>query len=220
MDAGENPRAGDHTLKFESASGSFGFAVSSAAGALPVVKTPVTAKGVFAVVVSSMGEQVHVYSSDATGKLSLDGQAPVDLAADGVELSSVAAGGHELTLSHGGETYKLAIDVGASPAVNVFVESGQNVGTLVVVTGEDKARVFLNGKALVPLTRNGQLRIANLEPERVRGAGFEARLSGRSRTENRGSQGRAAPAGLCSQSHTARRFAKYPERPSGGNRSH
>jgi eukaryotic-like serine/threonine-protein kinase len=157
--------AGDHTLKFDSASGSFGFAVSSAAGALPVVKTPITAKGVFAVVVASMGEQVHVYSSDATGKLSLDGQAPVDLAADGIELSSVAAGGHELTLNHGGESYKLAIDVGASPAVNVFVESGQNVGTLVVVTGEDKTRVFLNGKALVPLTRNGQLRIANLEPK-------------------------------------------------------
>jgi len=41
---------------------------------------------------------------------------------------------------------------------------GQNVGTLVVVAGQDKARVFLNGKLQRQLTRSGQLRLPNLEP--------------------------------------------------------
>jgi eukaryotic-like serine/threonine-protein kinase len=155
---------GDHTLKFDGPSGGFVAAFSSAAGSLPVVKTPITAKGVFAVVVSSMGDHVHVYSSDAGAKLNLDGQAPLDLSAEGVDLSSVTAGAHELTVRHGGEEYKLAIEVAAAPALNAFVESGQNVGTLVVVAGQDKARVFLNGKALEQQTQDGQLRIANLEP--------------------------------------------------------
>jgi hypothetical protein len=139
--------------------------LTSTAGVLPVIRTPITAKGVLAVVVSSMGDHVHVYASDAGAKLGLDEQPQVDLPAEGIDLSSVAAGAHELTFSHGGEQYKLAIEVAAGPALTAFVESGQNVGTLVVVTGQDKSRIFLNGKAFPQQTQGGQLRIANLEPK-------------------------------------------------------
>ena len=159
---------GDHTLKFESAAGAFTVGFTSAAGTLPAIKTPFTATGVLAVVVSSMGDHIHVYASDAAAKVSLDGQPAVDLPVDGADLSSVAAGAHELTLSRRGEQYKLAIDVAPAPALTTFVESGQNVGTLVVVTGQDKSRVFLNGKALPQQTQGGQLRIANLEPKEYR----------------------------------------------------
>ncbi len=155
---------GDHTLRFEGPSGGFETAISVAAGSLPTIKTPVSAKGALAVFVSSVGDHVHIYASDSSVKLSLDGQSPLDVPEDGVDLTSLAAGAHELTLSLGHEEYKLAIEVGAAPALNAFVESGQNVGTLVVVTGQDKARVSLNGKALDQLTQGGQVRIANLEP--------------------------------------------------------
>jgi len=157
--------AGDHTLKFDSSSGGFAATLTVAPGMLPVIKTPITATGVLAVVVSSMGDRVHVYSSDAAANLSLDGQPVIDLPGEGVDLSSVAAGSHELTLSHGSEQYKLAIEVGTAPSLTAFAESGQNVGTLVVVTGQDKSRVFLNGKAVPQETHGGQLRIANLEPK-------------------------------------------------------
>jgi serine/threonine-protein kinase len=169
--------SGDHTLKFDSPSGSFALTLTAAAGAAPVIKTPITTKGVLAVVVSSMGDHVHVYSSDATAKVSLDGQPAVALTDDGVDLSSVTAGAHELTVSHGAEQYKLAIEVAAVPALTAFVESGQNVGTLVVVTGQDQTRVFLNGKEIKQQTQRGQLRIANLETKdytvRVAKAGFQ-----------------------------------------------
>ena len=112
-----------------------------------------------------MGDHIHVYSSDTGAKLSLDGQPTIDIPAEGADLTSVTPGAHELTISRGGEQYKLAIEVTAAPALNAFVESGQNVGTLVVVTGQDKSRVFLNGKALPQETRGGQLRVANLEPK-------------------------------------------------------
>ncbi len=169
--------AGDHTLKFDSAAGSFSVALTSVAGAVPAIQPPITAKGILAVVVSSMGDHVHVYASDVSAKLSLDGQPPADLTAAGVDFLSLTAGTHELTVSHAGENYKLQIEVAAAPALTAFVESGQNVGTLVVVTGQDKSRVFLNGKALPQLTERGQLRIANLVPKeyvvRVQKDGFQ-----------------------------------------------
>ena len=42
-------------------------------------------------------------------------------------------------------------------------ESGRNLGTLVVVAGQDDASVFLNGKLQRQLTQGGQLRLPNLE---------------------------------------------------------
>ena len=169
--------AGNHTIKFESPAGSFEVSVSSTAATLPVVKTPITAKGVLAVIVSSLGDHMHVYASDSAAKLSVDGQSAVDVPADGVDLSSMTSGAHELTISRSGEEYKVTVDVTAEPSLNAFVESGQNVGSLVVVTGQDKTKVFLNGRALEQQTQGGQLRIANLEPKeyvvRVSKPGFQ-----------------------------------------------
>lgn len=45
------------------------------------------------------------------------------------------------------------------------VESGPNLGTLLIVAGQDGARVTLNGKLQRQLTQAGQLRLANLEPK-------------------------------------------------------
>jgi serine/threonine-protein kinase len=162
--------AGDHTLKFEGPQGQLTFTFSAGAGALPAVKGPIAAKGVLAVVVGSMGDHLHVYASDSAAKLSLDGQSPLDIPQDGLDLPSVTAGPHELTLSQGtlgqgNDEYKLDIEVAAAPALTTFLESGQNVGTLLVVTGQDKTKVFINGKAIEQTTRGGQLRIPNLQPK-------------------------------------------------------
>jgi tetratricopeptide (TPR) repeat protein len=42
-------------------------------------------------------------------------------------------------------------------------ESGHNLGTLLIVAGQDDAKVFLNGKLQRQLTQAGQLRLPNLE---------------------------------------------------------
>jgi serine/threonine-protein kinase len=168
--------SGDHTLKFASSAGSFEIGLKSSTGALPEIKTPFNAKGVLAMLVASMGDHVAVYSSASGAKVGIDGKPSVDLPSEGINLS-VSGIAHELTVTLNGEEYKLGIEVNAAPTLNVFVESGQNVGTLVVVTGQDKTKVFLNGKALDQQTKGGQLRIANLEPKeytvRVSKAGFQ-----------------------------------------------
>jgi tetratricopeptide (TPR) repeat protein len=170
---------GEHKLKFEGAreESSFTFTFLTGAAALPIVKSPIASKGVLAVVVSSMADHLHVYSSDLAARVSLDGQAPLDLPQDGLDLPSISAGAHELSVTRGSDQYKLDIDAGAVPTLNAFLESGQNMGTLVVVTGQDKTRVFLDGKLQPQPTQGGQLRIPSLELKdyvvRVSKSGFQ-----------------------------------------------
>ncbi|MFZ0731079.1 MAG: hypothetical protein WAM79_02025 [Candidatus Sulfotelmatobacter sp.] len=51
-----------------------------------------------------------------------------------------------------------------TPADQPPVEAARGMGSLVVVTGQNDARVFLNGKVQRQLTRGGQLRLLNVEP--------------------------------------------------------
>ena len=157
--------SGEHKLKFDSTQGSAAFTFSSDAGAPPEVKGPIVAKGLLAVVVSNLGGRVHIYCSDPTAKLSVDGQVATATEKNGWELSQISLGTHALAVTRGQDQYKLDIDVAATPTLSTFVESGQNVGTLVVVTGEDKVRVSLNGQLQKGTTQGGQLRIPNLEPK-------------------------------------------------------
>jgi serine/threonine protein kinase len=169
--------AGEHKLKFEGSRGGVAFDFSTAAGAAPIINGPIVSKGVTALVVSSMADHLRVYSSDSKAKVSLDGQAPLDVPQEGLDLPSVSADVHELAVTRGSDQYKLDIDAGAVPTLSAFLESGQNLGTLVVVTGQDKAKVFLNGKLQQQLTQGGQLRIPNLELKdylvRVSKSGFQ-----------------------------------------------
>ncbi len=154
---------GEHKLKIDEPQGSTSFTFSTNAGAVPVVKGPITSSAVLAVVVGSVADHLHVYSSDSSAKVSVDGQPPLDVPLDGLDLPSISSGAHELVVTRGSDQYKLDVDAGTAPALTTFLESGQNLGTLVVVTGEDKAKVFLNGKLQHQLAQGGQLRIPNLE---------------------------------------------------------
>ena len=171
--------AGEHKLKVDGPQGGASFTFSTEAGAVPVVKGSIVSHGVLAVVVGSMAARLHVYSSDPSTKVSLDGQAPLDVPQDGVDLPSISAGPHELAVTRGSDQYqyKLDINAGTAPTLSAFLESGQNLGTLVVVTGEENAKVFLNGKPQQQLTQGGQLRIPNLELKdyvvRVSKSGFQ-----------------------------------------------
>ncbi|MGA8270400.1 MAG: protein kinase [Candidatus Sulfotelmatobacter sp.] len=168
---------GEHELKVEGSQGEASFKFSTDALALPVVKGPIVSKRVIAIVVTSVADHLHVYSSDPTAKVGLDSQAPLDVPQEGLDLPSVSTGAHELAVTRGGDQYNLDVETGATPALNAFLESGKNLGALVVVTGEDKAKIFLNGKLQQRLTRNGQLRIPNLDLKdyvvRVSKAGFQ-----------------------------------------------
>ena len=156
---------GEHTLKFDGPQGRVSFGFTTQAGAAPAIKGSITAKGVLALVVSGLGDRLQVMASDPSLKLSVDGQPQSDYEPEGWQLTKLTPGTHELTLTQGSSQYKLDVDAGPMPSLTAFLESGRNVGTLVIVTNEDKARVSLNGQVQKDTTHGGELRISDLEPK-------------------------------------------------------
>jgi hypothetical protein len=72
----------------------------------------------------------------------------------------------------------VAIDVGVAPTLAAFLVSDQDIGTLLVATGEGDAQVYLNNQLQKKTTnKDGQLRIPNLTPKaysvRVAKNGFQ-----------------------------------------------
>ena len=167
---------GDHKLTFTAPQSTVSFAFSTEAVGQPSVKSAVEARGVEAVVVSSNGNQLHVASSTANSKLSVDGQAEVDFGKDGVDVPGVSSGPHQLAMKLGGDQHTLNLEMKPSPTLTVFILSNQNIGSLLVVT-EDNAQVYLNNQLQKHSTHNGQLLITNLTPRdytvRVAKKGFE-----------------------------------------------
>jgi eukaryotic-like serine/threonine-protein kinase len=170
---------GEHKLKIDGQQGGVSFTFSTEAEALPAVKGPIVSRGALAVVVSSRGDSLHVYSTDSSIKVGLDGQPPADVPKEGLEVPSISTGTHELAVIHGNDQHQYKFDTNASaaPMLSAFLESEQDLGTLVVVAGQEKAKVFLNGTLQQQLTEGGQLRIPNLELKeyvvRVSKAGFQ-----------------------------------------------
>ncbi|HTF42466.1 MAG TPA: hypothetical protein VK641_01140, partial [Terriglobales bacterium] len=156
---------GDHTVKFTGPQGEASFVFSTNGNVLPTLKGRVATRGVLAVIVANLGNRLHVDCSDPAARVSLDGQTSIAVTDQGAELAQVAPGPHQLTVSLGPDEYKLDVDASPAPALTTFLQSGQNIGTVLILTGQDKTRVMLNGK-LQPggTAQNGQLRIANLEP--------------------------------------------------------
>jgi hypothetical protein len=57
----------------------------------------------------------------------------------------------------------MVLNLAAAPALTAFLKSDRNIGALLIVTGEDGVKVFLNGKEYRRATQKGQLRIQNLD---------------------------------------------------------
>jgi tetratricopeptide (TPR) repeat protein len=113
--------------------------------ALPVAKTPAAAPTVSVPTVSApVSAPVSVPSVSAPA-VSAPAQTTPEPCLPALRVSSDTAEG------------KVTLD-DQPPA-----ESDHNVGTLLVVAGQDNARVFLNGKLQRQLTQAGQLRLPNLE---------------------------------------------------------
>ncbi len=158
---GVNP--GKHTLKVSARHGEATIAFEASPGDVPQINGPVTAKDLRAVLVSSLGSRARVLCSFGPVEVRLDGQTVGEVGVNGMELNNLAYGAHELILVEEKAQRKMVIEIGLAPALTAFLSSDRNVGTLVVVTGEDNVHVFLDGKEYRRTTQRGQLRIANLD---------------------------------------------------------
>lgn len=167
---------GRHTLKVTGRDGEATIVFETAPGAAPVASDPVT-RNLAAVVVASMGSRARIYSSFGPAPVELNGEPVGQVGPGGLELSNLTPGTHELTIGAEKNRRKMIVEISPAPLLTAYLRSDRDVGTLVVLTGEDGVRVFLNGREQRRTTTRGQLRIPNLPVReyvvRVAKEGFE-----------------------------------------------
>ena len=159
---------GPHTLKItgRNSEASFGFEIDAAKQ--PVVTGPVAARNLMGVIVSSLGSQARVVTTSGPMKLALNGQAQADAGPAGVDLTGFQPGVDEIVVGDGKDARNVKESFGPSPMLTAFFKSDLNIGTLIVSTGQDGVRVFLNDKEYRRRTARGQLRIPAIGKVTVR----------------------------------------------------
>ena len=168
---------GKHTVTIAARNSEASFVFELVPGGVPVVTGQPSVKNVAALVVSSFGNRARIYSSIAPAKAQMDSAPAGELGPDGLELSGLAPGPHDLAVSDGKTNLKKVIEIGPAPVLTAFLQSDQNIGTLVVMAGEDGADVYVDGaKYRRQTARGGQLRIPRTPKEyrvRIAKAGFQ-----------------------------------------------
>jgi hypothetical protein len=92
----------------------------------------------------------------------MDGNPVGEAGAGGLDVNGLAPGNHELAIGEGKDRRSMVVGMGPAPLLTIFLNSDRNAGTLVLLTGEDGVRVYLDGKEYRRQSQRGQLRIPNL----------------------------------------------------------
>jgi PEGA domain len=150
---------GSHTVKITGRSGDATFTFDIAEAKPPAVTGSVTARNLVAVLVSSFGSHARVVTNSGPMKLSVNGQPEDDASPAGVDLKSFQPGVDELIVGDGKDQRNMKESFGPAPMLTAFFKSDLNIGTLIVSTGQDDVKVFLNDKEYSRKTQRGQLRV-------------------------------------------------------------
>jgi hypothetical protein len=160
--------AGSHTVKITGRSGDAAFTFQIADARLPAMVGPVTVHNLNAVLVASFGKAARVVTGTGPLKLAVNGQPQADAGPAGTDLANFQPGREEIVVGEGKDQRTMSEDFGTAPTITAFLKSDVNTGTLIISTGQDDVRVFLNDKEYRRRTQRGQLRIQTLGKVTVR----------------------------------------------------
>ena len=159
---------GKHTVKVSAQSAGASFSFEIAAARLPAVTGSVSARNLTAVLVSSFGKQARLVTNAGPWKLTVNGQAQHDAGPAGTDLTGFQPGVNEIVVGQGEDARNMSESFGDAPMLTAFLKTDGDVGTLIVATGQDDVRVFLNDKESRLRTKRGQLRIQTVGKATVR----------------------------------------------------
>jgi len=161
----DNLKPGPHSVKIAGKGTEAGFSFETAEAKMPNI-TGATAKGLIAVVVASFGTTARVATSAGPLKLTLNGQPQGDASPGGVDLQGFQPGSAEIAVGEGPTQKTMQETFGPAPSLTVFLRPDKagppgagDLGTLIVVTGEDDVRVFVNNREQKKHTARGELRV-------------------------------------------------------------
>ena len=149
---------GEHTIRVTGGGAEFQARWKSELGAPPVLVGPIKATDVLATVVANAGAAGSVACNCQAQDIKVDGAAKGRTAAASgspVALQELKEGARQIAVGD----RSVVVDVRQNPALNVFLSLDRNVGVLIVETGQDQAKVFLNNRLFRRNTERGMLRI-------------------------------------------------------------
>ena len=149
--------AGVHTLEVSGQGAAALVSFESAPGLPATIHGPLKTRNLHAAVVSGLGPTAAVHSDESFSLVQLDGEPVEETGGDGVDLTDLQTGAHEVTLKAGRKELRISFDSGEQPLLTAFLKSDPNVGALRITTGEDGAAVFLNGRKYRRETRRGRI---------------------------------------------------------------
>lgn len=157
---------GSYKLKFTSAQGEASAGLAVELGATPAVNEPLQVKNIRLVLVNVRGDRAVVYVSSQGAKAGLDGQPSQPVPVEGLGLSGLTPGTHQLTIEDGPSPRTLALNVTGAPGTFAFImpKTDSEGGIIVVTANEDNASITVNGYAHPYKTRNGLARLAITKP--------------------------------------------------------
>jgi hypothetical protein len=164
----DNLDPGAYRIVFTSAQGEVSSAgVTFDPAQIPALTEPIQTKSFGLVLVNVRGSRGAVYVSAAGAKAALDGQPPQPIPPEGLTLSGLSRGAHQLTIDDGvsPRTLPLNLTGGLGAIAYVLGKSDAGMGVVLVSANEDNATVTINDKyPYYRKTRGGVARVSNLKP--------------------------------------------------------
>ena len=150
--------AGKHTIRVTSSDSEFQAEWLSSVGVRPELTGSIRATNVLTTVVANAGGDAAIACNCSGENVTVDG-AQVGTTAQtsgaATPISHLTEGMRQIGLAG----RSLVLEVRPNPALNVFLSLDRNVGTLVIETGQDGAKIFLNNRLHRRTGADGILRL-------------------------------------------------------------
>jgi tetratricopeptide (TPR) repeat protein len=149
---------GTHTLRITAGDAQFETEWRNTIGGLPELQRPITANNVQATVIANVGQKGMIACDCDPTTIKVDGNALASASsgAQALRVTDLKEGARRITIGD----RSLVVDVKPNPSLNVFLALDRDVGTLVIETGEDGVKVYIDGHGQFRrLTEHGLVRI-------------------------------------------------------------
>lgn len=171
----DNLQPGRHSIKVMGRSGNAAFSFDVAEKAAPRVVGAPAASNAMAVLVSAEDGKGRLTTNAENSQVLLDGKPAGAVGTDGLELDDLGKTDHDLQVTQDKDRQRFVLTYTPAPTLTAYVKSDPNAGTVVVMTAQDGADVFIDDNLYRRKTEGGQLRIPLKVGEytiRVHKAGF------------------------------------------------
>jgi tetratricopeptide (TPR) repeat protein len=156
---------GKHVLVAKGGESSASIPIEIAAGVAPKLSGNIEAKNLRSFVVAGFGGEARVYGNGTGYRATLDGKILGNITADGLPLTGLSPGTHELAIDSDAGHDRIAFESQPSATLYVSLNASQDLGILTVETNEDQVHLLVDGKRFKRDTVRGRL-VANILPRK------------------------------------------------------